>query len=338
MNRLSRNMLAVGLLSLCSLAQADTKSALVTNVTNAENVLQTAEGRIFASGSDGLYELVQAASGGKYSSRKLGTVFKSPVGSNVPAANTPCYFTGLAVQGKYLYAPCFTMNNNSITAITARYLMVVDLTATTASATEIHRFDDNVRLPNGISFGPDNALYIADSGDMLFSCYGSTTVRPGRVLRALVDPATPRLTQVASWQTSSAHPNGVRSDGNAVYYTENARSCNVFGLLSNAGKLNRVTVSTSGAAGSVSTVYTRAAYLDDFELVQGGAVLTDNRAYTGTLVHVSDAGKVLHTGTWLNSPSAVKLLKTTSGYDLLTSEISNNTVSRYTQGWGLLPR
>lgn len=169
---------------LCVDSGCGTKQRLVT-IPDAENLLFSADGRLFVSGGLNVYEIV--LSGSSYIAQPLFA------GSD--------NFTGLAIRQGVLYA-----NGFGGTLYAAR------LDARPMALAAIHA--TGLDSANGLTAGPDGELYLVN---------GPLTQTPA-ILRLRLDPVDPlKVFSQDTWlplTPGMSFPNGVQLRGRTLYYSE----------------------------------------------------------------------------------------------------------------------
>lgn len=197
-------------------------------VPDAENLLYSDTGRLFVSGGTGVFEV-----------REEGGALRAE-----PLAPEPCNFTGLAQRGAVLYAACFDGR-----------LYAAQLTAT-PRLSPIHEL--GIASPNGMTRGPDGALYIANG-----PLDAGLSLPDPKIVRVAFDANDPM--QVASqsdWLASGLMaPNGLASDTTALYVTDSSAQPLTL------GRVLRVALAPDGSAQAVEEVARFNAVLDDLSLV-----------------------------------------------------------------------
>lgn len=254
--------------TLCLTADCGTKTQLL-DIPSAENMLFTPEGRLFVSGGEDVYEIT----------RNDETWLATPLEGN-------CNFTGLALRGDVLYANCIDGN-----------LYAANIKSSPIQMTAIHDF--GVGAPNGMTTGPDGALYIANGP------IARTSLPDPKIVRVRLDPANPmRVIEQTDWLPLTIglnFPNGVQSRGNDIYFSESSV------LPVELGAVRKVAINPDGSPGEVQTVASFLGLPDDFSLV-GEHILF--ASYTNNQIALfSPTGALLQQSAPLSfdSPSAVRL-------------------------------
>lgn len=267
---------AVSAADLCLSAECSEYIALV-DIPDAENLVFSADGRLFVSGGLQVYEV-----------SRDGTGFVAQA-----IADSDCNFTGLAIRDNVLYAACG-----------GGQLYAGELTAA-PRLTTIYTLAD-MCLPNGITIGPDRQLYVVDA---TLNANSQACLPPNpRIDRLSINPDNPLeiLSQELWLQGSAAgglafgldnqlrFPNGLRSEGSAFFGTD-------------GGSVYAVAQLPGGAAGEVIPLYFTPTELDDLGLLSDGILVTD--FFQGRVFLLSRAGAELQSTDpgRFSSPSSVRL-------------------------------
>lgn len=159
----------------------------VVRIPDAENLLFSAEGRLFVSGGTQVFEIQRDAAGAFHAR---------------PLSATECNFTGLAIRAETLYANCFDGR------LYAAPLAAVETLAPIA--------DLGVASPNGLTVGPDDALYLANGP------LATNALPDPRLLRVRLDPNDPlRVTGIDTWLIEGLlAPNGLQQIGGTFYLSD----------------------------------------------------------------------------------------------------------------------
>ncbi len=168
--------------TLCVESSCGEKTVLLT-IPDAENLLFSADGRLFVSGGTNVFEIT-----------RNGTEWVA-----MPLLDGSCNFTGLAIQRNTLYANCFD-----------KQLYAARLTAQ-PRLQPIHTYD--IAAPNGLTDGPDNTLFLAN-GPLATNALPNPQVR--RLKLDDLDPMKVVTDEVWTRQGLLA-PNGVQRSGNTIY-------------------------------------------------------------------------------------------------------------------------
>lgn len=157
-------------------------------IPDAENLLFSDDGRLFVSGGTNVFEVVRTPEGW----------------AALPLSASGCNFTGLAIRAQTLYAGCFDGR------LYAAPLSAVDTLNPIAEL--------GIASPNGMTVGPDDALYIVN-GPL------SPTALPNpKILRVALQAGAPLVVaEIGDWLTSGLiAPNGLQADGATFYFTDAA--------------------------------------------------------------------------------------------------------------------
>ena len=173
---------AAGYLALC----CGTRETVAIGITAIENLTFSSDGRLFASGDDGVFELVREASGA--------------LRSQPMSAAQSCKFAGMAVVNGTLYAACYDFTDS--------YLYAASL-AGGAQLQSIFKLA-GVALANGMTADREGHLYVADSlGDSI----QALTLSADDPLRV-----TGSSTFLAS--TGGFFPNGLKEFDSTLYFSD----------------------------------------------------------------------------------------------------------------------
>lgn len=205
------------------------------DIPDAENLIFSADGRLFVSGGTNVFEVTKTAN-----------AFAAK-----PLAAQDCNFTGLAIARNTLYANC---GDGSLWAgsLTARPMAIQRIFQMTG-----------VALANGLVDGPDGrSLYLAD-GPLPTSSLPSP-----KLVKLTMDAIDPlRVSAQSTWlDLQGRFPNGVQRKGNVIYFTESQ--------LPNLGQLSAVPIQADGRAGVSTRVAALSTIPDDFSILSDGFAVT----------------------------------------------------------------
>jgi hypothetical protein len=236
---------------------------VATGVKYAENTIQTSNQRLFVSSDGAFYELKYGASG--WNKTAVPVHFKDGVSRR-------CYFLGSTETMGKVYTMC---TEDALNPFARKHLFGLDIYQAAAQlieAGELH----GMSLPNGLAADDMGTLYAADSGFPLL---------PGTIQKiTLAGPYTVG-TQTTLHRFIACKPNGVRHANGRLYVTVNP-----FSYLG-VSQLMRYDIRADRLENGRS-LYASLSFLDDFALVEGGAVLAE---FLGNrIVHVSEQGGQLH--------------------------------------------
>lgn len=281
---------------------------VASNVSLAENTLQTSNQRLFASSDGAFYELTLNA--GSWRRQTVPASFKD-------GRTRPCYFLGIAESAGTVYTAC---TEDAFNPLAKKYLLGLDMYQSSARLQEVGELRDTA-LPNGLASDTSGNLYVADSG-MPFL--------PGAIQKITLASAFAIATQTTLHRFAAYKPNGLRYANGKLYVTVNPFS--YVGL----SQLLRYDLGANGL-NNPTPIYSSLAFLDDFALVESGAVVSEFLA--GRIVHVNERGGELHHASF-SQPTSVSLLTATpyGPGSLLVTERSRGNVQRFINNWGLRPR
>lgn len=242
-----------GAASLC--LQSDCNQYQIIDLPQLENVHFSADGRLFLSGQENLYELVGSAAEG-YQAKAL-------------LDGAGC--SGLSSARNTLYALC--QGGGAVGATDFGTLFALDLLQPDALPQAIFQLS-GMTLPNGMGLGPDGHLYISD---------GPISVEP-KIVRLSVSAEDPQqITGQETWIRFFADwPNGLAWVDGVLYTT-------LYG--SGLGSVVGIPLQADGSAGAPTTIYTRGRIMDDLIAYENSLIVTDWQ--DSRLFHISLQGELL---------------------------------------------
>ena len=301
-----RKHLALVALLFASLAAR--AEPIATEITSAENAIETSNQRLFVSSDGAFYELAFGNAG--WTKTKVPAVFRD-------GANRSCYFLGIAEVNGRVYTVCTA---DHVNPLAKKFLLALDTFDTAPMLQEVGELH-GIALPNGLTIDNAGHLYVADSGLPLL---------PGSIQKITLASAYTISTQTTFHRFLAFKPNGLRYAQGKLYVTVNPFS--YIGV----SQLLRYDLHPDGLHNE-TVLYKSLAFLDDFALVEGGAVMAEFLG--GRITHVSEHGTELHRAGF-TQPTSVSLL-TAPAYgagNLLVTERSTGNVHRLMNSWGLRPR
>lgn len=205
------------------------------DIPDAENLIFSAEGRLFVSGGTNVFEV--SKSGEAYAA--------------APLAAQDCNFTGLAIARNTLYANC---GDGSLWAgsLNARPMAIQRIFQMTG-----------VAFANGLVDGPDGrSLYLADGP------LPTTSLPSPKLVKLSLDAVNPMkvLTQTTWLNLPGRFPNGIQRKGDLIYFTESQPP--------SLGQLNSVQIQADGSAGGLTRVAALSTIPDDFSILADGFAVT----------------------------------------------------------------
>lgn len=279
----------------------------VIRLHGAENMRMTSDGRLFATGSTGLYELT----------RDRGNITKRQINTQ------PCQHLGLAEMHGWLFSVCMEKTPGFVLKApfyTPAKASLWAYSLTTAGFFNVGELTD-FYIPNGIdALGQDNAILIADENFM----------GQGGVSKAIInfDAEIPFIESVQpQWIGANEDvgiANGVRVLNNAVFLTDK-------------GSLKRVPLNTRGEPQTSQTLYSAFTILDDLAPFCDGVLVTD--FIGGKLIYVSEDGSRTWTSpSGLVTPSSVlPNAQPLFGNDvILVTELRRFSEKAHQSPWGRL--
>lgn len=246
----------------------------VTRLHGAENMRMTSDGRMFATGSTGLYEIT----------RNQGNIEKRQINTEY------CQHSGLAEMHGWLFSVC--MEKMPGFTLTPPFYTTAEASLWAYSLTSGEFFNigelTDFYIPNGIdALAQENAILIADENFM-----GQGGVSKATINFSAEVPFIESVEQ--QWIGANQDvgiANGVRVLNNAVFLTDK-------------GSLKRVPLNANGEPQPSQTLYSAFTILDDLAPFCEGVLVTD--FIGGKLVYVSEDGsKVWKSPTGLVTPSSV---------------------------------
>jgi hypothetical protein len=310
---------------------------------NAENVTVTGEGRVFVTGSQGVYEIV--ADGEKTYRQQEVPITARDVPQN-------CFMNGITAQGKSLYLACThiykgrhspfpslfgdlrNIDQNSGILLLGLAELAYNMDSYIVRADLGHQslsFSDAIQLPgkcfaNGLDADEQGSLYTAN--ELLdFS---------GQLLKVSFPQRCGTTTTVGTQWHRPLYlgiPNGLKVRGDYVYYT-----CTHL-LPTLAATLQRARILPDGSAGKGEIVYLEVfSVFDDFAIVDDGFVIANITGVphsSGGLLFVTNSGRLkgVFRNKDLKSPSSVKVVKMKSELfdagDVLLTEKGRHCVSLF---------
>jgi hypothetical protein len=260
---------------LPALAGCLQKDKLAT-VPDAENLLQTSDGRLLVSGGTGVVEI-----------RAQGT---GHVAVPVASEAGTCVHTGLAQIGDWVFTAC--QKGLGLLGAADNHLLAARLVAgQPLHFLQVERASpdpmDSLALPNGLAATPDGRLLIADYN--LFAAAG--VARAGLSFGV----ARPRLvTFEPNWLSGSHgvfHPNGVRVSGQELFVSDVSFVKRY--RFDAAGQVPLYLDAPNGRrVKNEVLVYQQIGIVDDIQPHCGGVVVTDFTG--GRLVYMAPAGTGAH--------------------------------------------
>lgn len=298
-------------------------------VPYAENLLVTSDKRWFAGGSDGLYQIDPD---GATPPQKIPVAFDA---HSTPSTDNRSFFFGITQHQHFIYATCTPDPQD---ATSPRYIMLMDMMQSPPSMAAIYSVS-NPSFFDGLSTDAAGNLYL--------TCFGTLfPLRAGKIIKlSMASPTT--VASQSDWLAVGGHPNGIKIDGDTLYFSQEAA------LFVGYAYVKKVRIQADGTPDMPIVIHTAGIgrILDDFELVDGGLVITQaglidsfdptkfHDSPFNQLIHISESGQELHSSPPLSPPSAVRLVpdSTSPSPDLIVTERTGDVI-RLRQEWGLKQR
>lgn len=314
--------LALGGAAVPAAAATPELRATIGGVNAAENLLQAADGRIYASSNGAVYHLLPPAAPAPLASAgwSRGDALKA---TYLDTHDHPCYDLGMTeqVSSHTVFVVC-TENNLDINA--PKHLMAIDPAqpGSTAEPTlrEVGALP-STGLPNGLAADSWGHLYYADTG-LLY---------PGSVHRITLSGTSTLVSDVATIQFLLENPNGIKAGGGSLYVGTDPV------LLLGTTRILRYGLSASGTTLLPAFVTTEAGFYDDFTLAAGGQILAAEYLL-GQVQQVDEASGAVVQRLGVAFPTSATIVTRGSDSAMLVTQRSANQVAVYTNGWGLKPR
>lgn len=210
----------------------------IVDLPDLENLLVTAEGRVFVTGQQNFYEILKDSDAS----------FRA-----VPFFEGASGCSGMALRDSLIYVLC--QGPGGATDFSG--LSVLDLSVAGALPEPIYSIT-GMSLPNGLVVGPDHSLYVTD---------GPIAAEP-KIVRVALDPLNPRrVTGQQTWLlTQPDYPNGLAILGNSLYTTLYSPGA--------GGSVARIDIQPDGSPGPVVVLHPRG-IMDDLKVHESTLLVTD---------------------------------------------------------------
>lgn len=229
MKKIVLSILTISLLSAC------VDSTTIAPLPDAENLYFSSDQRLFATGGDGLYHIVQAETESGFDS--------------IPLMNDGCSFNGITEFKGWLFSACVKL--------TGRTLMAFDM----SDLSNVHEVGSltGFAIPNGMeTLAEEGALLVADE-----NFFGQAGVTKAVII---FEDGIPKLGELEhQWigeDENVSKANGIRREGNQFYLTDLGQTKLV--VLEGEQQLSEATILSDEF-----TIY------DDLTPYCGGVVVTD---------------------------------------------------------------
>ena len=219
-----------------ALRDAKARRTIMPDIPEAENMFFTADGRLFVSGGESVFEIKRDAAG---------------TWTKTDLFHEDCLVEGITHANGYIYGVC---SLTQLDKFAEAYLLGGALTAEPRMQI-IGRLDD-FGVPNGMDADPQGNLYTTYSG-------------LGTIAKLVLSKPL-ELARVEVWSKEELPVvNGLRFIGDFVYFTS-------MDLGSLGTRFGRIRIQPDGSAGRAEFLLSRGLTLfDDLGSIEGGIMLTD---------------------------------------------------------------
>ena len=267
-------------------------------ISAAENIRQTTDGRVFVTGADALFEIMN-----NNGSETLQAV---AISGTVESENPECrYYAGLAELNQWLFFVCAKQSGLNLKTLKFEEAGILKAYSLIDGQLVDVMPLSGYQFPNGIDAYPqENAILIADEDFILAN---------GGVSKATLDFSSgkPVLLHYEHQWIGPQHEvfaaNGVRVLNESIFVTD-------------IGYLKQIDLTPEGTPTKAINRFKNLTVLDDFDVFCDGFLVTD--FVKGRLVYVPMEGEAVITASGLTSPSAVlaRSTKFTESNTILVTE------------------
>jgi hypothetical protein len=204
-------------------------------VPDAENMIFSANGRLFVSGGQSVIEVLKNRE--EFAAKTISSGL--------------CNFTGLAIARNTLYANCGDGT-----------LWAGGLNQSPMTISPVFNYE-GMALANGLTSGADGQTLYAVDGPI-----ATNTLPSPKIVKLTIAANNPlRVDQQTTWlDLAGRFPNGVQRRGNLLYFTDSE--------IPNLGRLNAVPIQNDGSAGMPLVLATLQSLPDDFSILPDGFAVT----------------------------------------------------------------
>lgn len=204
-------------------------------VPDAENMIFSAEGRLFVSGGQSVIEVLK--NGDDFASQTI--------------SSGACNFTGLAIARNTLYANC---GDGTLWAGT--------LNKSPMAISPVFNYE-GMALANGLTSSADGQTLYAVDGPVATSALPSP-----KIVKLKIAASNPlQIENQTTWlDLAGRFPNGIQRRGNLLYFTDSE--------IPSLGRLNVVPIQNDGSAGMPLVLATLQSLPDDFSILPDGFAVT----------------------------------------------------------------
>lgn len=260
----------------------------MVDIRAAENIRQVSDGRVFVTGRDALYQVLQVDDG-SYQKRSVYPNALPGLDGSASAEDSCAYYAGLAELNGWLFFVCAQPSGLDLRDLKFNRAGLLQAYSLSEQRVVTVMALADYQFPNGLdALASEDAILIADEDFFLAR---------GGISKARFDFSSgePVLTDYHyQWigpdqQVFAA--NGVRVWNDAVYLTD-------------IGFFKRVEIQADGTPAQAENLYKNLTVLDDFDVFCDGFLITDY--VKGRLVYVSlDGADPIPTAGGLDSPSGL---------------------------------
>jgi hypothetical protein len=204
-------------------------------IPDAENMIFSAEGRLFVSGGQSVIEVLK--NNDDFAARTL--------------SSGVCNFTGLAIARNTLYANCGDGT-----------LWAGAMNKSPMTISPVFNYE-GMALPNGLTSSADGQTLYAVDGPV-----ATNSLPSPKIVKLKIAANNPlQVENQTTWlDLAGRFPNGIQRRGNLLYFTDSE--------IPNLGRLNVVPIQNDGSAGMPLVLATLENLPDDFSILPDGFAVT----------------------------------------------------------------